>query len=173
MDANRARSAEKQLPASRRSWNMGSFGGRLGLVFGLLVVIVVLALGVTNIRLAQRLDAIEARVPENQVHIVRMKGTENAVQSQAYLVTFPGESYGTLVVHDAPPLDPSNQYQIWLIRDGKRTSGGVFSVDQDGYGTLMIDTSEPLDSFQSFGVTIEPAGGSPGPTGKKILGGDL
>ena len=29
-------------------------------------------------------------------------------------------------------LDAAHQYQLWLVRDGKRTSGGVFSVDQDG-----------------------------------------
>jgi anti-sigma-K factor RskA len=92
-------------------------------------------------------------------------------QAQGYLMVFDNENYGTLVVEDAPLLDAEHQYQLWLIRDGKRTSGGVFSVDQAGYGTLQVSANMPLESFPTFGVTIEPTGGSPGPTGKKVLGG--
>ncbi|RJQ80137.1 MAG: anti-sigma factor [Desulfobacteraceae bacterium] len=29
----------------------------------------------------------------------------------------------------------------------------------------------PLNSYRTFGITIEPRGGSPGPTGSKVLGG--
>ena len=56
---------------------------------------------------------------------------------------------------------------------GQRTSGGVFSVYDEGYGVLKIDAPEPLISYQNVGITIEPAGGSPGPTGERVLGGDL
>jgi anti-sigma-K factor RskA len=80
---------------------------------------------------------------------------------------------GTLVVNGLTKLDPSQQYQIWLIKDGIRTSGGVFSVFGSGYGYLYIRSPEPLGSYTSFGVTIEPKGGSPGPTGDKVLGGNL
>ena len=80
---------------------------------------------------------------------------------------------GTLVVNGLTKLDPSLQYQMWLIKDGVRTSGGVFSVFGSGYGYLYIRSPEPLGSYTSFGVTIEPKGGSPGPTGDKVLGGNL
>jgi anti-sigma-K factor RskA len=80
---------------------------------------------------------------------------------------------GTLVVDGLPKLGPERQYQLWLIQDGQRTSGGVFSVDSWGYGAMVIESERPLDSFQSVGVTIEPAGGSPGPTGEKVLSGEL
>ena len=90
-----------------------------------------------------------------------------------YLMVFNDEKYGTLVVEHAPPLEPGKQYQLWLTKDGKRTDGGVFSVGKNGYGVLYVWAKEPLDSFSEFGVTIEPEGGSPGPTGEKVLGGDL
>ena len=70
------------------------------------------------------------------------------------------------------PLDDAQQYQLWLIRDGERTSGGVFSVSQSGYTAMQVYSREPLASFDAFGITIEPYGGSPGPTGDKVLGGD-
>jgi len=36
-----------------------------------------------------------------------------------------------------------------------------------------VQANQPLDTYQSFGITIEPNGGSPAPTGKKVLGGNL
>jgi anti-sigma-K factor RskA len=65
------------------------------------------------------------------------------------------------------PLGPDQQYQLWLIKDG-RISGGVFDVGDDGYGSLTVRAPDPLDSY-TFGVTVEPAGGSPGPTGPRVL----
>jgi anti-sigma-K factor RskA len=62
---------------------------------------------------------------------------------------------------------------LWLIQDGQRTSGGVFSVSDEGYGSLWISSPEPLATYSAFGITIEPAGGSPGPTGDKVLGSPL
>ncbi len=78
---------------------------------------------------------------------------------------------GTLVVDGLPALETGKQYQLWLVRPGQRASGGVFSVAPDGYGMMAVQSSRPLTDYSSFGITIEPAGGSPGPTGKKVLGG--
>jgi anti-sigma-K factor RskA len=62
---------------------------------------------------------------------------------------------------------------LWLINEGKRTSGGVFSVMDNGYGVLIVNSSKPLSTYQNFGITIEPFGGSSGPTGDKVLGGKI
>jgi hypothetical protein len=42
------------------------------------------------------------------------------------------------VVDHLGALSPEQQYQLWLIQDGKRTSGGVFSVSSEGYASLVI-----------------------------------
>ena len=81
--------------------------------------------------------------------------------------------HGTLVVDSLAPLGQDQQYQLWLIQDGERTDGGVFSVNPEGYGSLWVETPQPLSSYSAFGITIEPAGGSPGPTGDKVLGSAL
>jgi anti-sigma-K factor RskA len=75
---------------------------------------------------------------------------------------------GTLIADHLEPLSPDQQYQLWLIENGDRLDGGVFDVGDDGYGSLTVRAPEPLDSY-AFGVTIEPAGGSPGPTGPRVL----
>lgn len=108
----------------------------------------------------------------DNMRIVRLQGTEDAPSVQGYLMVFENEPYGTLVVEHAPPLDYEHQYQLWLIKDGKRTSGGVFSVYDDGYGVLQVEADYPLNEYQSFGVTVEPEGGSYAPTGKRVLAGE-
>jgi Anti-sigma-K factor rskA, C-terminal/Putative zinc-finger len=144
-----------------------------GLAFGAIILLVIAFMGISNLLLWQQVNALQARVPQGNVQIVRLDGTNNAPQAQGYLMVFKNETYGTLVVENVPRLDPNHQYQLWLIRDGKRTNGGVFSVSEDGYGTLEVIAGQPLETFPSFGITVEPVGGSAAPTGKKILGGQL
>ena len=149
------------------------FSRPAGIAFGALALLLVILLAASNFLLWQRVNEMQARVPPANLQLVRLAGTENAPQAQGYLMVFKNEPYGTLVIENAPPLGPGQQYQLWLIRDGKRTNGGVFSVSRDGYGVLEVWAEMPLETFPSFGITIEPTGGSPAPTGKKVLGGDL
>jgi anti-sigma-K factor RskA len=79
----------------------------------------------------------------------------------------------TLTVSGLPVLSSEEQYQLWLIADGQRTSGAVFSVADDGTAKVPIDSERSLFEFGAFGITIEPAGGSPGPTGQRVLGYNL
>jgi anti-sigma-K factor RskA len=89
------------------------------------------------------------------------------------MIVFKNNHYGSLTVENAPVLDATQQYQVWLIKNGERTNGGVFSVNDSGYGVLQVYSKQPLEIYDSFGITIEPAGGSPAPTGERILGGGL
>jgi len=70
-----------------------------------------------------------------------------------------------------PQLPAGRTYQLWLMR-GRRpaiASGGIF--DQNG----SVEVTDPtlLSDLRGLAVTEEPAGGSPGPTGHKILVGTL
>jgi anti-sigma-K factor RskA len=107
------------------------------------------------------------------LRVVNLAGTEFAPDASGIIVISQDGEHGTLVVDDLPDLGPEQQYQLWLIQDGERTSGGVFSVKQGGYAAKVIYAPHPLVDYGSFGVTIEPTGGSPGPTGEKVLGGNL
>jgi hypothetical protein len=49
----------------------------------------------------------------------------------------------------------------------------VFSVDAEGYGWLKVRAPQIFGVYQRAGITIEPRAGSPGPTGARVLGGDL
>jgi RNA polymerase sigma-70 factor (ECF subfamily) len=46
-------------------------------------------------------------------------------------------------------------------------------VAGDGYGILLIRSPRLLREYDALGITVEPAGGSPGPTTPRVLGTEL
>jgi anti-sigma-K factor RskA len=144
---------------------------RISPVWSMASLVLVLALVTSNILLWSQVNRLNAAQPPN-MQLINLKGT-NAVPGASGLIVISTDGrHGTLVVDDLPVLNQAQQYQLWLIKDGQRTSGGVFSVSPDGYGSLWVSSPEPLAGYSSFGVTVEPSGGSPGPTGEKVLGGN-
>ena len=70
-----------------------------------------------------------------------------------------------------PPAPEGQTYQMWLIDpQGDRTSGG-FLVPETGHPFVMavIKSPSPLTDFTGLGITLEPLGGSPKPTGPRVL----
>jgi anti-sigma-K factor RskA len=159
----------------RRSWWQwlaGLFEGA-GPAWGIASLVLLAVLVVSNLWWWQRANREEPLVTAGAMQVVAMVGTDAAPDAVGTLVISEDGEYGTLVVDKLPPLDQDYQYQLWLIHDGQRTSGGVFSVNREGYGALWVSSPDPLSSYPAFGITIEPAGGSSGPTGDKVLGGSL
>lgn len=79
-----------------------------------------------------------------------------------------------LVLWNLPPLEAGQTYQAWLIdAEGNRVSGGLFLPDGQRYTTITVRAPVPLGEFDGFGVTVEPEGGSEGPTGPRMLTVDL
>jgi len=96
--------------------------------------------------------------------------TEIAPGAQGVIEVVGNGRQASLTVNDLPQLEADRQYQLWLIKDGQRENGGVFSVNANGWQHVTIDATQPLVNYAAFGITIEPAGGSPGPTGERVLG---
>lgn len=152
------------------------FWRRLGSVVSMkapawaLALIIVLALG--NFIQWGRINQLSSR-PTAAMIMISLTNTLDSPRAVGTLVMDHEGEYGTLVVDDLAELNPAYQYQVWLMEDGERTSGGVFSVNYEGYASLELSAPQPLIKYDAIGITIEPAGGSPGPTGAKVLGGDL
>lgn len=141
-------------------------------VWGAASLVLVIVLLFSNLFLLNNLQDVET-VRQTELTTVAMVATDYTPEATGTLVISMDGEYGVLVVDALPILDESQQYQLWLIYDGQRASGGVFSVNDEGYGSLSVSSEKPLSSYPAFGITIEPAGGSPGPTGEKVLGGEL
>ncbi len=139
--------------------------------WGIASLALILALAVSNVLLWQQVNrpGIASNVPG--MRSLALAGTASAPTATGIVVISMDGEYGTLVVDRLPTLGKTQQYQLWLMQDGTRISGAVFSVGQDGYGSVPILAPEPLTHFSSFGITVEPSGGSPHPTGVKVLSG--
>lgn len=134
-------------------------------------LIVIIVLVASNLLLWRQVNPPEEYSPGWQQ--LPLTGSDIAPQASGFITISADGINGTLIVDKLPRLSPEQQYQLWLIQDGERTSGAVFSVDENGYRGIQIDSALPLLDYSSFGITIEPAGGSPGPTGKRVLGYNL
>jgi anti-sigma factor RsiW len=138
-------------------------------IMGLLVLV----LAVSNLFLWRQVNMLRTSADDTYFMTVVLQGTEVAPLASGMIIINPSGQHGTLVVDGLPYLESSSEYQLWLIRNGTRTSGGTFSVNEQGYASIRIYAHDPLVSYPGFGVTIEPTGGSPGPTGDRVLGGEL
>jgi anti-sigma-K factor RskA len=104
---------------------------------------------------------------------VALAGTEAARGAFGTVVLDAADREGVLAVTGLPLLDAGRQYQLWLIRGAERRSAGVFSVDAEGYGSLLLAVPTDFRDFRGLGISVEPAGGSPAPTGPRVMAGSL
>jgi anti-sigma-K factor RskA len=139
--------------------------------WSVLSLVLIVWLGVSNFRLDQRLADLE--LSRQGFTTVALNGTGTSANPVGVLVINPDGKYGSLVVDRMRVLADNQDYQLWLVKDNQRESGGVFHTYSNGYGVLWIHAEQPLASYDSVGVTIEPSGGSPNPTGDKIIGGSI
>jgi anti-sigma-K factor RskA len=161
---------------------LGDNPSKLIPIFALVIVLVFAVLNIYLLYSANQILAFQEELArQNQVN-----------QTAFALLSYPdsqvaiiddGEIYGTLVydldgqvavlnVWGLDSLPAGQDYQVWLIEpDQTRISGGVFqSSDQSEYVTFVIESPDPMENFFGIGVTVEPEGGSPGPTGPRIFG---
>jgi anti-sigma-K factor RskA len=162
------------IPQPRPAW-WQQLGGALRVLqhpaWGVASLALILALVASNVLLWQQVNRPGIAPNGQGMRTLALVSTASAPGASGIVVISTDSEYGTLVVDNLPALDKAQQYQLWLIKDETRTSGAVFSVGRDGYGSVPILAPEPLTYYSSFGITVEPTGGSPHPTGAKVLGG--
>ena len=170
MSAIHARQPKATISIKPKFWQNLSENFRMRFPAWGLALILVLALG--NLLLWRQFNPSNSQTNTPMLMIALVSTTDTPMASGTLIMDQLGH-YGTLVVDHLAVLDAEHQYQVWLNRDGDRISSGLFSVNYEGYGSLELTAPDPLIQYDSIGITIEPKGGSPGPTGAKVLGGDL
>ena len=147
---------ERFLPA----WGLASLG-------------LILALAAFNVLLWQRLNQLEFITSPGGMRAIPLSAVDATSGATGFIIVSANGDNGALVVDGLPPLDADRQYQLWLIRDGARTSGAVFSTDEENYGGTRVRVAGSLLEYSAVDITIEPTGGSSRPTGIAVLGGSL
>ena len=156
-----------QASPSRSRW------GRLLPAWGLAGLFLILALAALNVLLWQRVNRMDYFTTAGGFRAVPLNPTDTTSAATGFvLVSVDGED-GALIVDGLPPLAESQEYQLWLVRNGEKISGAVFSTDEHSYGGTRIRAPRSLLEYSAAEITIEPQGGSSQPTGVQVLGGSL
>jgi anti-sigma-K factor RskA len=160
-------------PSKAGWWNLLSLKPSPGLIWNLVSLILIVILAASNLFLWQRINQLGSPFPPDTIQATLIHATERVPGASAIVTMGADGVQGALIVDRLPQLDASQQYQLWLIRDGQYTSGAVFSVDETGYRGMGVDAPESLSAYSAVEVTIEPEGGSTSPTGEVVLRGRL
>jgi anti-sigma-K factor RskA len=149
------------------------FPQRLLPIGALAGLVLILLLAFSNLMLWQRLNNLEVLTGPLGMRAITLQNTEDAPTASGFVIMGADGLNGVLVVDKLKQLDTTREYQVWLVRDATYTGGTVFSVDETGYRGLRLEAPESLLTYSSVLVTVEPAGGSPHPTGEQVLTGSL
>lgn len=88
-----------------------------------------------------------------------LNGTANAATAKAVIYWNPAEGKVFLNSSSLGELPEGKQYQLWALVDGKPVDAGVFDPTGETF-RLMSEIARA----DAFAVTIEPTGGSQGPS---------
>jgi hypothetical protein len=116
----------------------------------------------------ETLKLVQAR----QTQLARLVGLTPSPAAAGKVFWNPQANAGILIAFDLPPLPEGKVYQLWAIQGAAPVDAGIFSPGSQGSSLLKVKPlPDPARSVQLFAITIEPAGGSPQPTGEMYLRG--
>jgi anti-sigma-K factor RskA len=157
--------ARRARAAGPPRWVLGVVGAAAGVL-----AIAVVGLGVAVASLGERLEQMEAAA--GQLTEVMTAADAETVSvavdgTVVRIVMSPGRGEAVVLVDGMAPAPDDHAYELWLIHDDVRVPAGVFDVDDRGRATRVV--TGDMATVTAIGVTVEPAGGSPQPTGEPVM----
>jgi hypothetical protein len=124
-------------------------------------------------RFAQTSQVMERRLgaTQEQLHILRspqeykmvaLAGTPAHPTAKARVMYSAAAHRVYVDVQQLPPLPAGKQYQLWALDKGKPVDAGVLAANTAAGDS--IQQMKDIASAQAFAMTVEPVGGSAGPT---------
>lgn len=124
-------------------------------------------------RYAASTQVMERRLSttQEQLHVLRspreyklvaLAGTPAHPTAQARVLYNKASHRVYLDVAQLPPLPPGKQYQLWALDKGKPVDAGMLTAATTAGDGLQ--QMKDIASAQAFAMTVEPTGGSAGPT---------
>ncbi len=77
----------------------------------------------------------------------------------------PTSNAAILHIRHLPALTEDQAFQLWLAGPGETVSGGLFQRAADDT-CIVLPLEYPITEYSGFGVSLEPATGSPNPNGR-------
>ncbi len=167
------RSIRDERTRRRRRVSLPRFGYRFA---SAIAACLVLGLLVWNVGLQLRSDhddpAASAASFWSQPGLIsyEMLPAEAAPNSTGRIYLSPNGKQTGFAVSGLPILPPDKTYQLWFrLDDQTRVSITTFAVDPTGSAVMVLPVPPNSRSYVSCGITEEPRGGSPKPTGPRVL----
>lgn len=161
--------------ARRHRVRLPRFGYRFA---SALAACALLLLLIWNVGLQLRADHAPAR-PEAAISDIlsqpglvtyAMEPQPNAPNASGRIYLSPDRQEAAMSVWRLPPLPPDQTYQLWFqLDDQTRVSITTFSVDAKGAAVVRLNVPRMARPYVQCGITLEPRGGSPQPTGPRML----
>ncbi|TYP92575.1 Anti-sigma-K factor RskA [Fodinibius salinus] len=122
-------------------------------------------------RKEEMLSILEAR----DVDLVMMAGRDVNPNGYGKVIWNASKQQALLQVSNLPTEASDKDYQLWLIKNNKPVSAGVFSVGNQNDAFFKIEQMAEADkqSTNAFAITLEPKGGVSQPTGDVYLLGNV
>ncbi len=135
-----------------------------------------------NTTLTSQLAAAQQSVSSLQGanELLAQRGTvvrEVAAKDQPLTSQFianPNSNKGVVLAYNLAPVPSGKTYELWVIsKDGKPLPAGTFDPDAKGQAIHNLTFSGSLADYAAVGITVEPTGGSPTPSGAPIAVGNI
>lgn len=99
-----------------------------------------------------------------------MEPQPNAPDASGRIYLTPDLKEAAMSVWRLPQVSPDQTYQLWFrLDDQTRISITTFSVDAKGAAVVRLNVPQMSRPYVQCGITLEPRGGSPQPTGPRML----
>jgi anti-sigma-K factor RskA len=199
-DVRREAAAEPAQARARRWRLVGAAAAMLAVAAGGLVLgeRSRLAVRTAQVRdLARANTALEARVEEQsralvtlregltaQAQVLRVVASPTALRAAlaaqpshrgaGQVIVEPNSGDAVVVLTGLPPTSNDEVYELWAIRgEAAPEPAGLIPVGADGTAARPVDRVPEPATVTAFAVSLEPAGGSPSPTGPIVLVGTV
>ena len=119
-----------------------------------------------------RKDDILKVLQSPTIGVAIMKGLEISPKGYGKIIWDPDARSAILQVSNLPAAPPNKDYQLWVIKNNKPISSGVFNIrDPRKEIFFKIEQMAEVDKkvIGAFAITLEPKGGVPQPTGSMYL----
>lgn len=132
-------------------------------------VLVAGGLGISTYQASQRAD--DAEIAAEQITSLladpgtSVERTQVAGGGTGTLVVAPDGEQAAFLTASLPSTEPGETYQLWAIDEAGATSVGLLQPDA-GRATALVNLPA---GTTTFGMTVEPAGGSKAPTTDPVL----
>jgi hypothetical protein len=103
--------------------------------------------------------------------LAKLAALPPAPGAAARVVWHPETREAWLLASGLAPAPPGKGYEVWVIGKGAPVPAGVFQVGADGKAVFRLPTVDETAQVKTFAVTVEPAQGTPAPTGPMVLAG--